>query len=66
MVKPQYPYVDKYGVEHDDLIKHYSNLNLKIQKVGTGEIYDSAIDPYPTDRQYIETDIPTNKTEDEI
>lgn len=64
MVKPQYPYEDEHGVKHDNLVKHYSDLNLKIQKVGTDEIYDSAIDPYPTDREYIETDIPIDKPED--
>lgn len=56
MVKPQYPYEDEHGVKHDNLVKHYSDLNLKIRKVGTDEVYDYAVDTYPTDYRYVETD----------
>lgn len=59
-VIPEYPWKDDNGVFHDDLIKHYSSLGLQIQKVDTDEIYDSAIDKYPTDYQYVETDIPVD------
>jgi hypothetical protein len=42
------------------LIKTYSTENKYIQKVGTEEIYDAAIDPeneiISGNRQYIETD----------
>ena len=55
MVVEQYPYEDEHGVKHDDLIKHYSDLGLKIQKVGTEEIYaDGAVDVYPCIYEYIE------------
>lgn len=60
----EYPWKDDNGVFHDDLIKHYSDLNFKIQKVGTDAIYESAVDPYPTDREYIETNIPIDKQEE--
>lgn len=59
-VLPEYPWKDRDGNLHNDLIKHYSNLGLKIQKVGTDEIYDNAVDTYPTDYQYIETDVPVD------
>ncbi len=36
----------------------YSDQKLKIQKVGTDEIYDSAIDVEDANFTYIETDIP--------
>ena len=63
MVKPQYPYEDEHGNKHPNLIKHYSDLNLKIQKVGTEEIYSYAVDLYPTTNEYIETDIPIEPDE---
>lgn len=36
----------------------YSDQKLKIQKMGTDEIYDSAIDIEDINFTYIETDIP--------
>ena len=36
----------------------YSDQKLKIQKVGTDEIYDSAIDIEDANFIYVETDIP--------
>ena len=36
----------------------YSDQKLKIQKVGTDEIYDSAIDIEDANFTYVETDIP--------
>jgi hypothetical protein len=44
-----------------DLYRTYSDANVKIQKVGTNEVYDEAIDPAEYDRQYIETDEPIEK-----
>ena len=41
----------------------YSDLNVKIQKVNTDEIYDSAIDVEFANYQYIETDIPIEEEE---
>lgn len=41
-----------------DLYRTYSNEGLKIQKVGTDEIYDEAIDIDGAPYTYVETDIP--------
>lgn len=38
------------------LYKTYSDENYKIQKVGTDEIYDEAIDVESSNYEYIETD----------
>ena len=40
----------------DGLIRTYSDLGKKIQKVGTGEIYDEAIDIATSGYTYVETD----------
>lgn len=56
--------VQEYFKTRDDgivLIKTYSTENKYIQKVGTEEIYDAAIDPEEEinlgHRKYFETDI---------
>ena len=38
------------------LYKTYSDENYRIQKVGTDEIYDEAIDVESSNYEYIETD----------
>lgn len=38
------------------LYKTYSDENYRIQKVGTNEIYDEAIDIESSNYEYIETD----------
>lgn len=38
------------------LYKTYSDENYRIQKVGTNEIYDEAIDVEGSNYEYIETD----------
>ena len=38
------------------LYKTYSDKNYRIQKVGTDEIYDEAIDVESSNYEYIETD----------
>ena len=43
---------------HENLERFYSSEGLKIQKVGTDEIYDDAIELVELNREYIETDIP--------
>ena len=40
----------------DDLIRHYSSLNLKIRQVETGVVYDDAWDIIPCPYTYEETD----------
>jgi hypothetical protein len=41
-----------------DLFKIYSDKNLKIQKVGTSEVYDVAVDVSTAPWHYIETQAP--------
>lgn len=43
------------GVE---LVRTYSSAGLKINKIGTDEIYDEAIDVSLAPFEYAETDIP--------
>ena len=40
----------------DGLIRTYSDLGKKIQKVGTDEIYDEAVDLATSGYTYVETD----------
>lgn len=40
----------------DGLIRTYSDLGKKIQKIGTDEIYDTAIDMPNAGYTYVETD----------
>lgn len=44
-----------------NLYKTYSDQNVKIQKVGTSEIYSSAIDVEDAKFEYTETDIVIEK-----
>ena len=46
-----------------NLYKSYSDKELKIQKVGTDEIYSSAIDVEGAPFEYVETDLPIEKRE---
>ena len=57
-----------YGTRKDGikLYKHYSNENLMIQKVGTDEIYSEAIDVEFKNYQYVETDMPIEKEENNL
>ena len=41
-----------------DLFRTYSDKGLQIQKVGTDEIYDEAVDVENSGFEYVETDIP--------
>jgi hypothetical protein len=47
------------------LYRTYSDQGLKIQKVGTNEVYDEAIDVEGATFTYVETDIPIEKEEGE-
>ena len=55
MVKRDFYATRKDGV---NLYRTYSDQNLKIQKVGTDEIYDEAIDVETATFEYVETDMP--------
>ena len=48
-----------------DLYRTYSDEGLKIQKVGTDEIYDEAIDIDGAPYTYVETDIPIEEVEND-
>lgn len=49
----------------DGLIYTYSDVGKKIQKVGTGEIYDTAIDMPNAGYTYAETDADSKITDSE-
>lgn len=53
MLKVEYPWNDRV-----DRIRHYSDENKMIRQKDTGNLYEDAVDIYPTDRTYEETDIP--------
>lgn len=58
MIIEQYPFVDEAGIEHIELIKHFSDSNKKIKQVETGAKYSEAVDVYPCRYTYEETDEP--------
>ena len=47
-----------------NLFRTYSDANLKIQKVGTDEVYDEAIDVQNAPYEYVETDIAIESIEE--
>ena len=49
----------------DGLIRTYSDVGKKIQKVGTNEIYDTAIDLPNAGYTYAETDVDSEITAEE-
>ena len=58
MIRKEFYRTRKDGVR---LYRTYSDAGLKIQKIGTKEYYDEAIDVGGTSYLYKETTIPTNK-----
>ena len=50
--------------DRKDLYRTYSDQNLKIKQVETGNIYNEAIDVRKSKFTYEETDIPVEKIED--
>lgn len=60
MIKREFYKERKDGVK---LYRTYSNENYKIQKKGTNEIYDEAVDIESSEYEYIETD---EKIEEDI
>lgn len=61
MVKCEFFKTREDGV---DLYRTYSDRGLKIQKVGTAEIYDEAIDVDGAGYEYVETDVPIGEVID--
>lgn len=45
-------------VENNERIRHYSDEDLKIRQIETGNIYEDAIDIVPCPYTYEETDMP--------
>lgn len=52
----QYPYIDENGKERAEFVKTYSNIGLRVIQNETGEVYDEAIDIYPSKYTYSESD----------
>lgn len=48
------PYTDENGIQHDDLVRHYSDDGKNLVQVQTGKIYAEAIDKTPCKYTYIE------------
>jgi hypothetical protein len=48
-----------------NLYRTYSDADMKIQKVGTDEIYDEAIDVEGAPFTYVETEMPIEVVEEE-
>lgn len=48
-----------------NLYRTYSDADVKIQKVGTDEVYDEAIDIEGASFTYEETDIPIERDEED-
>ena len=64
MLQVQYPYIDDFGVSHDDMIKHWTDDESKtLLQVETGATYDIAIDLYPCRYTYEEIDKPEEPEE---
>lgn len=57
---------EKIEINNKEFIRHYSDLSLMIQKIGTEEIYSEAIDPIEYEREYIETDMPVEEENEEV
>ena len=62
MIKREFYETRKDGV---NLYHTYSDQELKIQKVGTNEIYDEAIDVEFAPYVYVETDKPIERPEEQ-
>lgn len=54
----EYPYVDENGRKHRNLIRHYSDIGLKLRQLETNSLYDEAVDLYPCTKHYMETNMP--------
>ena len=65
MIKTEYYMTRADGVE---LIRTYSDKGVKIQKVGTDEIYDDAVDVEGAGYRYTETEEPieVESSEEEV
>ena len=64
MIKTNYPYIDRDGVEHPNIIRTWTNDKTKmLLQVETGNTYDEALDLYPCRYTYQEIDRPVEEEE---
>ena len=64
MIVTQYPFIDENGNERADLIKHYSDQGFVMRQIETGIEYGEAVDVYPCQYTYEETDTPIEQTDE--
>ena len=50
----------------EDRIRHYSDSGMMLLQTDTGNLYSDAIDVFPTEHLYEETDIPIAAEEPEV
>lgn len=50
-------------IEIENRERRYSDLNMKIRQIETGNLYDDAVDVIPCPYTYEETDIPVEDNE---
>lgn len=60
MLIEQHPYIDEESVEHENLVKHYSDAGFYILQNETGVKYSEAVDVYPCRYTYTETEEPVD------
>ena len=59
------PYVDEYGVEHDDLVYYKADNGCKIYCPQDDSLYDDAVVRADSDAEFFETDEPIEVVTDE-
>jgi len=64
-IQTQYPYINDEGRTYSNLIRTYSDNNKMILQVETGDEYEDAVDIYPTQFTYTETDKDIPQYEDD-
>ena len=60
MLRNKYPYAGR-----DDLIFYYSDAGMMIKQIETGILYVDAVDTYPFEYHYTETDTPISGDTDQ-
>ena len=53
-------------IENGERERRYSDKNMKLRQIETGNIYEDAVDVIPCRYTYKETDIPIEKLEYEV
>ena len=60
------PYIDEYGVEHDNLVYYKGSNGCKIYCPQDDALYDDAVVRADSDAEFFETDEPVELATDEI